>query len=54
VAGGDHLLRHPVGRNRPLKEILYDGELLAMDPERRQLAMRRFGVMYQNGAPGAR
>jgi len=31
--------------------VLYDGESFwGADPERRQLMMRRFGVMYQNGA----
>jgi len=50
--GKTTLLRHLVGLKSPAKgEILYDGEdFWGADPERRQLMMRRFGVMYQNGA----
>jgi len=50
--GKTTLLRHLVGLKSPAKgEILYDGEdFWGADPERRQLMMRRFGVMYPNGA----
>jgi len=50
--GKTTLLRHLVGLKSPAKgEVLYDGESFwAADPARRQLLMRRFGVMYQNGA----
>jgi phospholipid/cholesterol/gamma-HCH transport system ATP-binding protein len=50
--GKTTLLRHLVGLQSPAKgEVLYDGEnFWGADPERRQLMMRRFGVMYQNGA----
>jgi phospholipid/cholesterol/gamma-HCH transport system ATP-binding protein len=50
--GKTTLLRHLVGLQSPAKgEILYEGEdFWGADPERRQLMMRRFGVMYQNGA----
>ncbi|MBW1842745.1 MAG: ATP-binding cassette domain-containing protein [Deltaproteobacteria bacterium] len=50
--GKTTLLRHLVGLRSPAKgEVLYEGEdFWGADPERRQLMMRRFGVMYQNGA----
>ena len=50
--GKTTLLRHLVGLQSPAKgKILYEGEdFWGADPERRQLMMRRFGVMYQNGA----
>lgn len=50
--GKTTLLRHLVGLKSPAEgEILYDGEdFWGADLERRQLMMRRFGVMYQNGA----
>jgi phospholipid/cholesterol/gamma-HCH transport system ATP-binding protein len=50
--GKTTLLRHLVGLKSPAAgEVLYEGESFwAADPERRQLMMRRFGVMYQNGA----
>jgi len=50
--GKTTLLRHLVGLKSPAKgEVLYEGESFwAADPERRELLMRRFGVMYQNGA----
>lgn len=50
--GKTTLLRHLVGLKSPAKgEILYEGEdFWGADLERRQLMMRRFGVMYQNGA----
>jgi phospholipid/cholesterol/gamma-HCH transport system ATP-binding protein len=50
--GKTTLLRHLVGLKSPARgEILYDGEdFWGADLERRQLMMRRFGVMYQNGA----
>jgi phospholipid/cholesterol/gamma-HCH transport system ATP-binding protein len=50
--GKTTLLRHLVGLKSPASgEILYDGEnFWGADPKRRQLMMRRFGVMYQNGA----
>ena len=50
--GKTTLLRHLVGLKSPASgEVLYDGEdFWGADLERRQLMMRRFGVMYQNGA----
>jgi phospholipid/cholesterol/gamma-HCH transport system ATP-binding protein len=50
--GKTTLLRHLVGLKSPAKgEILYDGESFwGSNPERRQQLMRKFGVMYQNGA----
>ncbi len=50
--GKTTLLRHLVGLKSPAKgEILYDGESFwGADPEQRQAMMRKFGVMYQNGA----
>jgi phospholipid/cholesterol/gamma-HCH transport system ATP-binding protein len=50
--GKTTLLRHLVGLQSPAKgKVLYEGEdFWRADPERRQLMMRRFGVMYQNGA----
>jgi phospholipid/cholesterol/gamma-HCH transport system ATP-binding protein len=50
--GKTTLLRHLVGLQSPAQgEVLYEGEdFWGADPERRQLMMRRFGVMYQNGA----
>ena len=50
--GKTTLLRHLVGLKSPAEgQILYDGEdFWGADLERRQLMMRRFGVMYQNGA----
>ena len=51
-SGKTTLLRHLVGLKPPAKgEILYDGESFwDAGPERRQQMMRKFGVMYQNGA----
>jgi len=50
--GKTTLLRHLVGlRSRATGEVLSGGgDFWGADPERRQLMMRRFGVMYQNGA----
>jgi len=50
--GKTTLLRHLVGLKSPAKgEVLYDGEdFWGAEPEHRQTMMRRFGVMYQNGA----
>ncbi len=50
--GKTTLLRHLVGLKSPAKgEVLYDGESFwGAIPERRQQLMRKFGVMYQNGA----
>jgi len=50
--GKTTLLRHLVGLKSPAEgAVLYEGEdFWAADPERRQLMIRRFGVMYQNGA----
>jgi phospholipid/cholesterol/gamma-HCH transport system ATP-binding protein len=50
--GKTTLLRHLVGLKSPAKgEVLYDGESFwGSNPERRQQLMRKFGVMYQNGA----
>jgi phospholipid/cholesterol/gamma-HCH transport system ATP-binding protein len=50
--GKTTLLRHLVGLKAPAKgAILYDGEnFWGTGPERRQQMMRKFGVMYQNGA----
>ena len=50
--GKTTLLRHLVGLKSPAKgEILYDGESFwGAGPEHRQQMMRKFGVMYQNGA----
>ena len=50
--GKTTLLRHLVGLKPPAKgEILYDGESFwGVGSERRQQMMRKFGVMYQNGA----
>jgi phospholipid/cholesterol/gamma-HCH transport system ATP-binding protein len=51
-SGKTTLLRHLVGLKSPAKgEILYAGESFwSAVPERRQQMMRKFGVMYQNGA----
>ncbi len=51
-SGKTTLLRHLVGLKPPAKgEILYDGESFwDAGPQRRQQMMRKFGVMYQNGA----
>jgi len=50
--GKTTLMRHLVGLKSPADgEILYDGESFwGAGPERRQQMMRKFGVMYQNGA----
>lgn len=50
--GKTTLLRHLVGLQSPAKGyILYEGEdFWGAEPKRRQLMMRKFGVMYQNGA----
>jgi phospholipid/cholesterol/gamma-HCH transport system ATP-binding protein len=50
--GKTTLLRHLVGLKSPSDgEILYEGESFwGAGPERRQQMMRKFGVMYQNGA----
>jgi phospholipid/cholesterol/gamma-HCH transport system ATP-binding protein len=51
-SGKTTLLRHLVGLKSPATgEILYDGESFwGAGLERRQQMMRKFGVMYQNGA----
>ncbi len=50
--GKTTLLRHLVGLKAPAGgEVLYEGESFwDAGPERRQAMMRKFGVMYQNGA----
>jgi phospholipid/cholesterol/gamma-HCH transport system ATP-binding protein len=50
--GKTTLLRHLVGLKSPASgEVLYEGESFwSADPVRRQFLMRKFGVMYQNGA----
>jgi phospholipid/cholesterol/gamma-HCH transport system ATP-binding protein len=50
--GKTTLLRHLVGLKPPAAgRVLYDGESFwEADPERRRSMIRRFGVMYQNGA----
>ena len=50
--GKSTLLRHLIGLIRPAKgDVLYDGESFwGADDERRQLMVRRFGVLYQSGA----
>ena len=50
--GKSTLLRHLIGLIRPAKgDVLFDGESFwGGDDERRQLMLRRFGVLYQSGA----
>ncbi len=51
-SGKSTLLRHLVGLERPAAgEILYDDENFTLaDAAERQRILRRFGVLYQNGA----
>jgi phospholipid/cholesterol/gamma-HCH transport system ATP-binding protein len=50
--GKSTLLRHLIGLIRPSKgEVFFDGaSFWGSDDERRQLMLRRFGVLYQSGA----
>lgn len=50
--GKSTLLRHMVGLKEPATgEVAYDGEsFTAAKPDRREEWLRRFGVLYQNGA----
>jgi len=50
--GKSTLLRHLIGLIRPSKgEVFFDGaSFWGADDERRQLMLRRFGVLYQSGA----
>ena len=50
--GKSTLLRHLIGLIRPAKgDVLFDGESFwGADDERRQMMVRRFGVLYQSGA----
>jgi phospholipid/cholesterol/gamma-HCH transport system ATP-binding protein len=50
--GKSTLLRHLIGLIRPAKgDVFFDGESFwGADDERRQLMVRRFGVLYQSGA----
>ena len=50
--GKSTLLRHLVGLKAPARgDVLYDGESFwTAEPEKRDLMLRRFGVMYQSGA----
>jgi len=50
--GKSTLLRHLIGLIRPAKGgVFFDGESFwGADDERRQLMVRRFGVLYQSGA----
>jgi phospholipid/cholesterol/gamma-HCH transport system ATP-binding protein len=50
--GKSTLLRHLIGLIEPARgEVLYDGEnFWKADPDRRDLMLRRFGVLYQSGA----
>ena len=50
--GKSTLLRHMVGLKRPARgDVLYDGwSFWKADPDERMDTMRRFGVLFQNGA----
>src|SRR5574342_370385 len=50
--GKSTLLRHLVGLMEPARgDVRYDGEnFWKAEPERRELLLRRFGVLYQGGA----
>ncbi|MEZ4598376.1 MAG: ATP-binding cassette domain-containing protein [Syntrophotaleaceae bacterium] len=50
--GKSTLLRHLIGLMAPAQgKVIYDGEdFWAVEPERQQQIMRRFGVLYQSGA----
>ena len=50
--GKSTLLRHLIGLHEPARgEVRYDGEdFWGAAPERRDLLLRRFGVLYQRGA----
>ncbi len=50
--GKSTLLRHLIGLHEPARgEVRYDGEdFWRAAPERRDLLLRRFGVLYQRGA----
>jgi phospholipid/cholesterol/gamma-HCH transport system ATP-binding protein len=50
--GKSTLLRHLVGLKAPARgDVLYDGESFwTAEAEKRDLMLRRFGVMYQSGA----
>jgi phospholipid/cholesterol/gamma-HCH transport system ATP-binding protein len=49
--GKSTLLRHLIGLNEPAKgEILYgDESFTRAEPEKRELMLRRFGILYQSG-----
>ncbi len=50
--GKSTLLRHLIGLHEPARgDVRYDGEdFWKAEPERRDLLLRRFGVLYQSGA----
>lgn len=50
--GKSTLLRHLIGLHEPARgEVRYDGEdFWKVQPDRRDLLLRRFGVLYQGGA----
>jgi len=50
--GKSTLLRHLIGLHEPARgEVRYDGEdFWKAQPDRRDLMLRRFGVLYQSGA----
>jgi phospholipid/cholesterol/gamma-HCH transport system ATP-binding protein len=50
--GKSTLLRHLIGLMEPARgDVRYDGEdFWKAEPERRELLLRRFGVLYQSGA----
>jgi phospholipid/cholesterol/gamma-HCH transport system ATP-binding protein len=50
--GKSTLLRHLIGLHEPARgEVRYDGEdFWKAEPDRRELMLRRFGVLYQSGA----
>ena len=50
--GKSTLLRHLIGLIEPARgDVRYDGEdFWKAEPERRELMLRRFGVLYQSGA----
>src|SRR5512136_1285208 len=50
--GKSTLLRHLIGLHEPARgEVRYDGEdFWKAQPDRRDLMLRRFGVLYQRGA----
>ena len=49
--GKSTLLRHLIGLNEPAKgEILYgDESFTRAEPDRREMMLRRFGILYQSG-----